>query len=226
MNKITFIHELEKGLRKIGVKDYIDIIKDYEVHFDNELNKGKSEEEIAKELGNISDILSDFQVDEQPVVVQQRANLGTIILNDTFGILGLFTLYMVNLVFISASISSLVLGLYLMTSMDIFSFVPLLVFPFSLFAGLTTLTLSVFLFFISIQTFESLNEATRKLLNWNLLVFKGETKELVKAKQSRLITNLTKFSGIILIILIVISYIVGVIITKDAEFWHYWNWFA
>lgn len=226
MNKITFIQELEKGLKKIGVKDYIDIIKDYEVHFDNELKKGKSEEEIAKELGSIPDILSDFQVDEKPVVVQQRANPATIILNDTFGILGLFTLYMLNLVFISASIICLVLGLYLMTSMDIFSFVPLLVFPFSLFAGLTTLTLSVFLFFVSIQTFESLNEKTRKLINWNLLVIKGEAKELVKVKQSKLISNLTKFSGIILIILIIISYIVGVMITKEAEFWHYWNWFA
>lgn len=74
MNKITFMQELEKGLKKIGVRDSIDILKDYEVHFENEFSKGKSEEEIAKELGNIEEILIDFQQEDQNIAVHRNVS--------------------------------------------------------------------------------------------------------------------------------------------------------
>ncbi|MDO9630255.1 MAG: DUF1700 domain-containing protein [Acholeplasmataceae bacterium] len=226
MNKITFIQELEKGLKKIGVSDFTDIIKDYETHFDNELNKGKSEEEIAKELGSIPDILSDFQAEEKQVVSKKKMNYFQVIFNEVFGYLGLFILYLFNLSLISLSISSVVLGIYLMTSLSIFSFIPDLVSPFSQFTGFTFVILSVFTFVLSIMLFRLLNQMTLRLIQWHHEMLSGKVYEEKEVKQSKLMIRIAQISGIALVILLIVTYIVGVVITKEAEFWHYWNWFS
>ena len=226
MNKKAFIQELEKGLKKIGVSDSIDIIKDYEIHFDNEFSKGKSEEEIAKELGSIPDILADFQVEEKPIIQKSKMNLAAVITNDLLGYLGLFCLYMLNLALISQAIVSLILGIYLMFSLDIFSFIPILISPFSIFAGFTIVIYSVFSFGLSILMFQSLNQMTKRLTQWNREIFKGEEFVHIKVKQPKFIIRLTQVSGILLLVFSIGSYIVAVLMTKDAQFWHYWNWFS
>ncbi|MBU1142714.1 MAG: DUF1700 domain-containing protein [Firmicutes bacterium] len=226
MNKKAFIQELEKGLKKIGVSDSIDIIKDYEIHFDNEFSKGKSEEEIAKELGSIPDILADFQLEEKTIIQKNKMNVASVIINDIFGYLGIFCMYMLNLVLISQAIVSLILGIYLMFSVDIFSFVPVLVSPFSIFAGFTIVIYSIFSFGFSILMFQSLNKMTKRLTKWNREVLKGEEFERIHVNHSKLIIKIIQISGVVLVIFLIVSYIVAVIMTKEVEFWHYWNWFS
>jgi len=52
MNKEEFITILKKELHSLPPSEIEDILYDYEEHFQVGLSKGKSEEEIAKELGN------------------------------------------------------------------------------------------------------------------------------------------------------------------------------
>jgi uncharacterized membrane protein len=226
MNKITFIQELEKGLKKIGVRDSIDIIKDYEVHFENELSKGKSEEEIAKELGNIEEILIDFQQEDQNIVVHRKVSSVVIIISNVFGYLGIFFLYILNLSLLSSALASMIIGLYLMFSFEIFSFMPLLLSPFSIFAGLTIIILSIFFFGLSILFYKLNHRLVKRLINWNRTLKTGQDQHVVDIKPSILIIRITQISGISLLIFVVISYIVGVLMTRQAEFWHYWNWFS
>ena len=60
MTKITFIESLKQGLLKHHVHDIDDILTDYEDYFNEQLNLGKSEEDIAKRLGDVKSIIKDY----------------------------------------------------------------------------------------------------------------------------------------------------------------------
>jgi len=61
MKKKEFLEELDKILTEKKCPDKEDIIKDFEEHFVIGQEEGKSEEEIAKLLGNPSDIAEQFK---------------------------------------------------------------------------------------------------------------------------------------------------------------------
>ena len=52
MNRDEFIGILRNELSGIPKEEIEDILYDYEEHFEIGIHKGKTEEEIAKELGN------------------------------------------------------------------------------------------------------------------------------------------------------------------------------
>lgn len=60
MNKKEFLNALEYALRNLNGEVRNDILKDYEEHFEIGAMKGKTEEEIAEELGNVDDIAEEY----------------------------------------------------------------------------------------------------------------------------------------------------------------------
>lgn len=64
MKKKEFLDELDKVLTKRNYPDKEDVIKDFEEHFRIGEEEGKSEEEIAKLLGNPDDIADQFKEEE------------------------------------------------------------------------------------------------------------------------------------------------------------------
>lgn len=61
MNKKEFIDKLKIHLQGMPESEIQDILSDYEEHFDIGISKGKSEEEIAKELGDPIDIAESYK---------------------------------------------------------------------------------------------------------------------------------------------------------------------
>lgn len=59
MNRRQFIDALEKALSRMPEAERKELIEDYETHFDIGLEKGKTEYEIAKELGNPTKLAED-----------------------------------------------------------------------------------------------------------------------------------------------------------------------
>lgn len=61
MNKETYLNELAQAL-KLYDKAYVDeIISDYEAHFENGIRQGKSEADICRELGSVSDVIEEIK---------------------------------------------------------------------------------------------------------------------------------------------------------------------
>ena len=61
MNRKEFIDKLKIYLQGMPESEIQDILSDYEEHFDIGISKGKSEEEIAKELGDPIDIAKSYK---------------------------------------------------------------------------------------------------------------------------------------------------------------------
>lgn len=61
MNRDKFIKILRKELSGIPREDIEDIVYDYEEHFEIGIHKGKTEEEIARELGNPKNIAKSYR---------------------------------------------------------------------------------------------------------------------------------------------------------------------
>ncbi len=60
-NTNSFIESLRKELRFLPEEEIKDIIYDYEEHFQIGISKGKTEEEICKELGNPKNIAKSYR---------------------------------------------------------------------------------------------------------------------------------------------------------------------
>jgi len=65
MNKDQFMQTLQNKLRCLGSAAVAEILADFEDHFTNGLSRGKTEIEIAAELGNPDDIAQQY-IDESP----------------------------------------------------------------------------------------------------------------------------------------------------------------
>ena len=59
MTRRAYMYRLEKGLESLNKKCAEDILNDYEIHFQNGLNMGKSEEEICRELGDVDQLIKE-----------------------------------------------------------------------------------------------------------------------------------------------------------------------
>ena len=60
MNKIEFLTQLERELKKHNVSDIIEIIDDYREYFDQQISIGQKEENIASYIGEIQSIVDDY----------------------------------------------------------------------------------------------------------------------------------------------------------------------
>jgi len=226
MNKKIFIDQLSTGLKKIGIIDSDEIIRDYESHFDNEVLKGKTEEEISHELGKISDILVEFQSEKPSTKSRKAMSVYSLIISDIFIYMGMISLYLLNLSAILLSLGSLLLGIYLMFMMNVLDVIPVLVFPFAQFSGLSFIALSVTSFGLSVIQFKFYNTLMKRLSIWHKEIIRGRVlHQVIKVNQSKLINQITLWSAIGLITFMIISYIIGIVLTGDVQFWKVWRWF-
>ncbi len=62
LNRTEYINTLRNGLRGLPENEIMDILYDYEEHFEIGISKGKTEEEIAKELGDPGNIAKAYRV--------------------------------------------------------------------------------------------------------------------------------------------------------------------
>lgn len=66
MNRVEYINRLKIALQGMPNEELKDILSDYEEHFDIGISKGKTEEEISRELGNPREVASSYRTTYRP----------------------------------------------------------------------------------------------------------------------------------------------------------------
>lgn len=61
MNREEYISRLKLSLQSLPMDELNDILSDYEEHFDIGISKGKSEEEISRELGDPREVANSYR---------------------------------------------------------------------------------------------------------------------------------------------------------------------
>ena len=61
MNREEYLRRLRISLHELPIGEIEDILSDYEEHFDIGISKGKTEEEISKELGNPKEVANNYR---------------------------------------------------------------------------------------------------------------------------------------------------------------------
>jgi uncharacterized membrane protein len=100
MNKKEYLEELSRLLRKLPKEDRKDIISDYEEHFAIGLEKGRTEEEISRALGNPKNVAKQLKADHIIKKVEDKPSVGGII----EAILAAMGLGLFNLIFVSVPV--------------------------------------------------------------------------------------------------------------------------
>lgn len=100
MNKQQYLEKLSKLLRKLPKEDREDIISDYEEHFAIGLEKGRTEEEISKALGNPKNVAKQITADHMVKIAENKPSVGGII----EAILAAMGLGLFNLIFVTVPV--------------------------------------------------------------------------------------------------------------------------
>lgn len=110
MNKKEYLDQLSKLLRTLPKEDREDIISDYQEHFAIGLEKGRTEEEISKALGNPKNVAKQIKADNLVKKAQDKPSIGSIIgaILATMG-LGLFNLIFVAIPVLVVAVIILIL---------------------------------------------------------------------------------------------------------------------
>jgi uncharacterized membrane protein len=110
MNKKEYLDQLSKLLRKLPKEDREDIISDYQEHFAIGLEKGRTEEEISKALGNPKNVAKQIKADNLVKIAQDKPSISSIIgaILATMG-LGLFNLIFVAIPVLVVAVIILIL---------------------------------------------------------------------------------------------------------------------
>lgn len=115
MNKFSYLEQLEKNLGKLPKNYRDDILKDYYNHFEEGMLIGKSEEEIASNLGDVNviarNIISEYYAEHSEQVENTKNNSSKLFAIANI-VIGIFN--MLAIVPLILSISLLVITLYIL----------------------------------------------------------------------------------------------------------------
>ncbi len=227
MDKKTFLKTLSAGLIRYGIEDYADIIKDYENHFLIELAKGKTEEEISRELGDIKQIIKDYAQNYEKPKQKSVIILG-LTLQDIFLIPLMILLYGVFVALMAGALVSTAIGVYLNLALKNLSFIPQLIIPLNFLYGLAFFALACFLFGFSMLYLIYINKVVRASIMWqkSLLSEKYGGNNVISSLNDDKYKKIALYSGIVFLSLFAAAYVVSAIVAGSFEFWHVWKWFG
>jgi len=100
MNRQEYLEKLSKLLRKLPKEDRKDIISDYEEHFAIGLEKGRTEEEISKALGNPKNVAKQIKADHIIKKAEDKPSVSGMI----EAILAAMGLGLFNLIFVAVPV--------------------------------------------------------------------------------------------------------------------------
>lgn len=115
MNKTEYLNKLKAYLHSLPLDELEDIVSDYEEHFQIGLSKGKTEEEISKELGDPYDICSNYTSINRNTTTTSNDNGNNLLI---ILLLALFNLFIVLAPYLS--IVSIIISIYIASISFIF----------------------------------------------------------------------------------------------------------
>ncbi len=236
MKRNEFNELLKNALKDRGISDYLEIVEEYEQHFDFKLRDGYSEEEIADKLGDPTVIAQQY--DKSDIGAKSKFKWLTLI---GLGIMDFFAFifYIVLICFgigVAAFTGCLALGsVCLIGNVNIYSLIPSMPYPIAIIFGITLIALVVvtvicFVYYIALlkqllrsyKRFHSNTVASAK--DRAILPSIPATPQLSQ-KTHRLFRKILTVSFLTFVFLFVASFAVAIITAGDFEFWHIWKWF-
>lgn len=187
MRKYEFLRILEIYLKGLPQDEIRDIISDYEEHFDIGLSKGKTGEEISKELGDPKEIAENyvssggtnkFNMDHQEDYLPPK-NVFTIILLIFLNAIIIFGPYMLVLGILlgifGTGLGFILGGIAILFGAPFAIFLPFLTphFLTALGFGMALGILGVLIIILGIYLSKGLYRLTLKYINWNVKIVKG-----------------------------------------------------
>ena len=188
MNRDDFLKQLRQSLYGLSEEEIQDIILDYEEHFQIALSKGKTEEEISKELGNPRDIANNYinsatgTTREETIVSNSNNNSRKFVL---LALLGIFNLIIVlgpyiGIIGILLGFFGLGIGFFF-AGIGILFGVPFMALgSIGQFHGLTVIAfcigfmgLGVLVVLLGVYLAKLLYKLTMKYIQWNIDVING-----------------------------------------------------
>lgn len=184
MNKREFLNELASQLKKVPEHDRKEMLSDFEEHFELGMTNEKSEEEIAKDLGNpkliAKDLLVDYMVSQaetdQSVKSMFQAVIATISLSFFNIIFLLGPIVAVIGVYLALSASAITLTLsplVLIISLIFYGPTDIVV---EFFMGLILCSLGVLMSIAMIYVGKFLYKMILKYVKFNIRIVKGGKK--------------------------------------------------
>ena len=78
MTKYNFLNELDRRLAKLPEEDRREIMRDYEEHFENAIEAGKSDEEVIATLGTVEKIAKEVAADYHVELARERSDVSSV----------------------------------------------------------------------------------------------------------------------------------------------------
>ena len=111
MNKKTFLNQLKNELRNYPKDEIDEIIYDYEEHFRTGIENGKTEEEIAKTLGDPKMIAKQYKVSTVFKEAEEDKTFKNVV-RAIFTVIGLTFMNLIFVIPILAAIAGVLFGLF------------------------------------------------------------------------------------------------------------------
>jgi uncharacterized membrane protein len=214
MNKIEFLSQLEKELKKHNVSDITEIIDDYREYFDQQLSIGQKEDSIASYIGDIQSIVDDY-------VMIDKGNHKKWFELVTVSVIALPLLilsYGVLIVTAASAVAFWAIAIYYLFNVSSFSFMPLIPLVPRFFYIACSLSAAVLMFSFSVRYYGMLNSMTKQYIV-------KQTIRIGEYAIPSVYQKILKISAISFVILFIASFIVSVISAGTLQYWHEWHWF-
>lgn len=188
MNKKEFMYTLKEYLKGISIDEANEILYDYEEHFNVGMERGKNEEEIARELGDPKSIAKSYKASSEI----ENAKNNPSPTNIAKAVIASIALGFFNLVFILGPFVGLIgalIGLYAGAIGTIAGGVGITLYPIfpalvssnifininpigSMFIGVGIICLGALFFILDVYISKIFYQLTVKYLKWNMDIIK------------------------------------------------------
>ena len=240
MTKLEYLQKLRKKLQDNCVSDIDEIISEYEEHFNFKLADGYSEEEIVKKLG------SPEAIAEQYLTVKTKENKQSsgkkvftvtgLVFADIFTACFFLVFYAWVLVMAALTISSLAVGLCLITGINVHSIIPPipygcgLIFAVNFFALAVLAAIGTFycVAFVRqlMRSYSRFHKNTMAAASGKMTLPTVAINPQFSLKTKRMIRRFTLITLTIFAVSFIAAFVAASIAAGNPGFWHVWHWFG
>lgn len=235
MKKNEYLGELKSELKRNNAADMDDIMSEYEQHFAFKMADGYSEEEIAAKLGVPAQIAAQFDsakdIGKKMTGTNFFLKLGlgfTAIFEAMFHILFLAW----DLVLAVLTLTFGVLGVCLISTLNISGLIPYMPFLGSLILGISTLGLAAIFGVASVYCFVFLKQVIKASVRWHKNMTSASAlpplpwNPQFEPKTRRTLRTVLLWAVAVFGVCFVLAFIVMTLSAGTMGFWHHWKWFV
>lgn len=234
MNKEQYLSELKSQLKSFPQKEIIDILAEYEEHFNLKIAEGYSEEEVSARLGSPKEIAEQFKSSGENIKSSSKPimAIGLVIL-DIFVVLFFIFLAAWVIVLGAFTIACAALGICLIGGLNIAKLIPYVPYAGALIIGISSSALAVLSAVGTIYCYLVVKQLIKAYIDWHKRVYSGKNHVAtvskypqISNKSKRYLKNITLISLCAFAVTFIIGLIVLIILADFQAPWHHWNWFV